>query len=122
MSSSSKKLKDSFRSAFQGFKEVLVQEPNFKYMVVIAFFVLMAMFYFPTSKIEKAILLTVIFTILILELINSVFERFLDFLRPQKDERVRKIKDLMSAIVLTASLGSIIIGLIIFLPYFKIFQ
>ncbi len=91
-------------------------------MVVIAFFVLMAMFYFPTSKIEKAILLTVIFTILILELINSVFERFLDFLRPQKDERVRKIKDLMSAIVLTASLGSIIIGLIIFLPYFKIFQ
>ncbi|MBZ1345467.1 MAG: diacylglycerol kinase, partial [Candidatus Nealsonbacteria bacterium] len=78
----------------------------------------MAMFYFPTSRTEKAVLLTMIFAVLGLELINSVFERFLNFLQPESDERVRKIKDVMSAIVLLAILGSIMIGLIVFLPHF----
>ncbi len=114
----SRNLKNSFKSAFYGFKEVLFQEPAFKYMVFIACLVLIVMFYFPTSRSEKAILLTMIFAVLGLELINSVFERFLDFLQPQYDERVRKIKNVMSAIVLLSALGSAIIGLIVFLPYF----
>ena len=88
-------------------------------MLLATFLVLAAMFYFPTSRTEKAVLLTMIFAVLGLELINSVFERFLDFLQPKNDERVRKIKDVMSAIVLLAALGSVIIGLVVFLPYFK---
>lgn len=117
-----KNLKRSFKTAFKGFHQVLIQEPAFKYMLAAAFLVIIFMFYFPTSRAEKAVLLTMIFTVLGLELINSVFERFLDFLRPEKDERVRKIKDVMSAIVLLSSLGAALIGLVVLLPYLKIFQ
>jgi len=113
-----KNLKQSLRAAGRGFGQVLIQEPAFKYMLLVAVLVSMTMFYFPTSRTEKAVLLTMIFTVLGLELINSVFERFLNFLQPEDDKRVRKIKDVMSAIVLLAVLGSIIIGLIVFLPHF----
>lgn len=117
-----KNLKKSFKTAFKGFHEVLIEEPAFKYMFSMAFLVILAMFYFPTSRSEKAVLLTMIFAVLGMELINSVFERFLDFLKPEKDERVRKIKDVMSAIVLLTALGSAVIGLVVILPYLKIFQ
>ena len=113
-----KNLKRSFQAACRGFGQILIQEPAFKYMLLAAVLVFMAMLYFPTSRTEKAVLLTMIFAVLGLELVHSVFERFLNFLQPENDERVRKIKDVMSAIVLLAILGSIIIGLIVFLPHF----
>lgn len=106
-----------FKAAFKGIKETLRREINFKIMVVIALVVVGLMFYFPTSRIEKAILVVMIFSVLILELINSAIEKILDFLQSQIDERVRIIKDLMAAIVLIVSIGAIIIGLIVFLPY-----
>lgn len=107
----------SFRTAWQGMKMVLVQEPSFKYMLLLATITIGVMFYFPTSRTEKAVLLAMIFSVLILELINSAMERFLDFLQPAEDPRVKKIKDLLASIVLLVSLGAAIIGFLIFLPY-----
>lgn len=110
----------SFRTAWKGMKTVLAQEPSFKYMLLLATITVGAMFYFPTSRTEKAVLLAMIFSVLILELINSAMERFLDFLQPAEDPRVKKIKDLLAAIVLLVSLGAAVIGFLIFLPYFVI--
>ncbi|MEK7162682.1 MAG: diacylglycerol kinase family protein [Patescibacteria group bacterium] len=113
-----KKISNSFKAAWRGLKDILIKEKNFKIMLIIALLVIGAMFYFPTSRIEKVSLLIMIFSVLILELINSVIERFLDFLHPLPDEQVKIIKDLMAAIVLVTSVGAIIIGLIVFWPYF----
>ena len=82
----------SFRTAWQGMKMVLVQEPSFKYMLLLAAITIGAMFYFPTSRTEKAVLLAMIFSVLILELINSAMERFLDFLQPVFMYLVRKVR------------------------------
>ena len=112
-----KKLINNFKYAINGLKEILVYEKNFRIMVLIALVIIIAMFYFPTNYFDKAILLTMIFSVLILELINNVIERIMDFLQPQYDERVKIIKDLMAAIVLLASFGAVIVGLTIFWPY-----
>ncbi len=112
-----KKLSNSFRAAWRGLKDVLIKEKSFKIMIIIAFFVIAAMFYFSISRIEKVALLIMIFSVLIFELINSVIERFLNFLHPLPSEQVKIIKDLMAAIVLVVSIGAAIIGLVIFLPY-----
>ncbi len=106
-----------FKAAIKGLKETLLNEINFRIMAIIALIVVGLMFYFPTARFEKAILIVMIFSVLILELINSAIEKILDFLQPQIDERVRIIKDLMAAIVLIVSTGAIIVGLITFLPY-----
>lgn len=112
-----KKILNSFKFAINGLKEVFLGERNFQIMAAIAFLVVGAMFYFPTERTEKAVLAMAIFLVLTLEIINSLVERLMDFLQPQHDELVRIIKDLSAAAVLTASIGAVIIGLIIFLPY-----
>ena len=112
-----KKLRKSFGHAANGLKETLVHERNFKIMFGAAFFIVGAMFYLPTSRAEKAILATAIFAILTLEMVNIVIERLLDFLHPAHHEEVRVIKNLMAAIVLIASFGAAIIGLMIFWPH-----
>jgi len=109
----------SLRNAWRGTWTVLVQEPAFKYMAAAALLVIGAMLYFPTSRTEKAVLLVMIFSVLGLELINSVMERFLDFLQPSHDPRVRIIKDLLSAFVFLIALGAAVIGILIFWPYLK---
>ncbi|MBI2633723.1 MAG: diacylglycerol kinase [Parcubacteria group bacterium] len=111
----------SFAVAWNGIFETLAEEPAFKYFVLAAILVIAAMLYFPTSRTEKGLLLTMIFAVLTLELINSVMERFLDFLQPNDDARVRVIKDLLSAIVLIAALGAAAIGILIFWPYLRPF-
>lgn len=109
----------SFQNAWRGVWMVLVQEPAFKYMAAVALLVVGAMLYFPTSRTEKAVLLVTIFSVLGLEMINSIMERFLDFLQPNHDPRVKKIKDLLSAFVLLTAFGSAVIGILIFWPHLK---
>ncbi len=106
-----------FKAALAGFKETIISEKSFKIMLFIGALVVAVMFYFPTSRLEKIILLLSIFSVLILELINSAVERILDVVTTERDERIRVIKDLMAAIVLLASLGSAVVGTLIFLPY-----
>jgi len=113
-----KKLKDSFKFAFSGLKETLIFERNFRIMIAAALAATGAMFYFTTSRTEKAIIFTAIFAVLTLELVNTAIEQILDFLEPAHHEKVRIIKDLMAAVVLVACFGAVIIGLIVFWPHF----
>jgi diacylglycerol kinase len=75
------------------------------------------MLYFPTSRTEKAVVVTAIFAVLTLELVNSVIERLLDFFHPGYSNEVRIIKDLMAAIVLLTGIGAAVISLIVFWPH-----
>lgn len=112
-----KRLAKGFKAALDGFKETLIHESSFKLMIVIGIIVVAAMFYFPTGPLEKVVILATIFGVLVLELINSVVERVMNIVSPQYHEQARIVKDLMAAIVLLASIGALIIGLMIFVPY-----
>lgn len=111
------KMHRSFRAAWNGFKDVMVHEHTFQKMVIAAVGVTALMFIFPTTRNEKAILLLMVFAVLTLELINSVIERIMDFIHIEQHEKVREIKDLMAAIVLTVSAAAVSVGLVIFWPY-----
>lgn len=111
------KVSRSLRAAWNGFKDVMVFEHVFRTMILIAAIVVAAMFYFPTSRIEKEIVLVMIFAVLLIELVNSVVERIMDFIHPGEHEKVREIKDLMASISLVAVLGAAVIGFTIFFPY-----
>ncbi|MBI3631013.1 MAG: diacylglycerol kinase family protein [Candidatus Sungbacteria bacterium] len=94
-------------------------ETSFKYMVGAALAVVAGMLFLDTSRQENVALLTMIFAVLALELMNTAIERFLDFLNPEHDERVKAIKDTLSAIVLVVASGAAVIGAIIFLPHLR---
>ncbi len=109
-----KNLINSFKYAINGLREILIYQRNFRIMVLIALAAIIMVFYFPTNYLDKAVIFTVIFSVLILELINNVIEKIMDFLQPQYDKRIKIIKDLTAAIVLLASVGAVIVGSIIF--------
>jgi len=114
-----KKFFKSFRHAFRGLKYVLKNEQNFQLEILLGFFVIILMFVFDIRDWQKVALFLVIFSVLAVELINTILERVVDILKPRVHPYAQLIKDVMAAAVLMASIGAVVIGLIIFLPYFE---
>lgn len=83
-----------------------------------AILVVFLIFWFKLPLWEAIALLMLIIFVLALEIINSILERFVDVFKPRIHPMVQEIKDLMAGAVLIASLGALIVGLLIFLPYF----
>ena len=110
----------SFRSAIRGIISVFKEENNFRIQIILAVFVVVLMFVFNLSSIERGLLVLMILIVLILEMLNSVLERFIDVLKPRVHTYIRDMKDIAAGAVLLASLGSALVGIIIFYPHIKL--
>jgi len=113
-----RRLINSFRFAFRGFKQLVQSEQNFRVHLVVSFLALIFGVYFNIKIWQWCLVVLMIGFVLILEILNTVFERMVDMLRPRLHVYVGDIKDMMSAVVLVASIASAVIGLLIFVPYF----
>lgn len=102
--------------ALNGIKEAFLQERNFRIHLMAALVVLIASVYFQLDVIEWIIILLVIKVVLITELINSVIERLIDYLKPEIHPKAKVIKDMAASVVLIGAMFASIIGVIIFLP------
>ncbi len=111
------KLKKSFKYAFDGLKYVYRAEQNFRIQILVALLVIIFGFIFNIRVQEWIVVLMLIALILILEILNTVLETFIDILKPKIHHYVRIVKDLMAGMVLLASLIAIVVGILIFYPY-----
>lgn len=114
-----RKIFKSFRHAFRGLKYVLKNEQNFQIEILIGVFVVVLMFILDIRDWQKVALLLVIFSVLVIELINTILERVVDILKPRVHPYAQLIKDVMAAAVLIASIAAVVTGIIIFYPYFQ---
>ncbi|MFA5925914.1 MAG: diacylglycerol kinase family protein [Parcubacteria group bacterium] len=114
-----KKLFRSFGCAFRGLKYMLRNEQNFQLEILLAMLVVIFMFIFSIRGWEKVALFLVIFSVLVMEIINTILERVVDILKPRVHPYAHLIKDVMAAAVLLASVGAVVVGATIFYPYFK---
>lgn len=105
-----------FGYAIKGIAEA-AKSSSFRIQLLAALVVLAAMFYFPLSSVEKAILVLAIFFVLVLETLNTIIERYADFISKDEDPRVKIIKDLSAGAVLISAVAAAIVGLVILLPY-----
>ncbi len=112
-----KSLIKSFKYAYKGIRYVFRHEQNFRLQVFAALVVIILMFVFGVSRNEAIVLLLLVMLVLVLELINTAFEKMIDVLKPKIHHYVEVIKDIMAAMVFLASLGAFVIGLMIFWPY-----
>lgn len=110
------KLIRNFRAAFSGLRTAF-NEQTFRIFVLITILVVILTIFFKIPLSQKLILALIITFALSLELINSQIERILDIFCPQYNLKVKIIKDITAAAVLLVSIGALIIGLLIFLPY-----
>lgn len=107
----------SFKYAFIGLQKVFWEEQNFRLDLIVALIIILAAWYLQIMVWQFIILILLISLVLILEIINTIFERLLDLLKPRIHQYVKDIKDMTAAAVFIGALASVIIGILIFLPY-----
>src|SRR3989344_5317288 len=103
--------------ALFGLKAAFKEEKNFRIQCVIALAVMCLMVFFRLDALETSVLLLTMLVVLISELVNSQIEKFLDLIEPNPHPRVKIIKDFSAGAVLLSALGSVLIGVLIFMPY-----
>ena len=78
--------------------------------------VIIAGLLFHISTFEWIAVFFAIGLVLAAEAINSAIERLSDVVQPEKDDRIRDVKDISAGAVLVCAITAAIIGIIIFLP------
>ncbi len=119
MTNEIKKFIRSLKHAIDGLNYAASHERNFRIEIFVAALVLVFIFIFKVKSWEAIALILMIMWVLIAELINTVLERVVDILKPRIHPYAHLIKDLMAGAVLISSVVAIIVGIIIFYPYFK---
>ncbi len=110
-----KRLK-SFTYAFNGFKILFKEEHNARIHAAIGILVLMLSIYFGLNINEWMAILFSIGLVFSAEIFNSAIENLCDFVSPQWNDKIKKVKDLSAAAVLLSAIIAVAIGLIIFIP------
>jgi undecaprenol kinase len=114
-----KRLFKSFKYALKGLIKVFKEEQNFRIQSFSGIIVILFGIYFNINSIEWVLLIIMIILVLLMEIANSGVERVVDLLQPRINSYVKEIKDIMAAAVMVSSVGAIIVGIIIFLPYIQ---
>ncbi|HIV73644.1 MAG TPA: diacylglycerol kinase family protein [Candidatus Pseudogracilibacillus intestinigallinarum] len=83
---------------------------------VVALFTVLFGFIFQISRLEWITITIVIVLVFALEMMNSVCEQIIDYVKPEISMEAKIIKDMAAGAVLVAAIGSIIIGSLIFIP------
>ncbi len=113
-----RRVKNSFYHAGKGFWQVAKTELNFRVELILGLLVIIGLIYFRLPLWQSVIIILLITVVLVMELLNTAFEYMADLLKPRLHHYVAIIKDVLAAAVLVTALGSAVIGILIFWPYF----
>ena len=106
----------SFSYAFAGLRVLFREEHNARIHAVAAVLAVAMGFLFRISPMEWIAVVIVIGMVFAAEIINTSIERTADFVKAERDDRKRDIKDLGAAAVLVCAIAAAVVGIIIFLP------
>lgn len=107
----------SFKYAFEGIMFVTISQANFRVHLLSATLVILLGWMVGLSRVDWLFVVLLISTVLVLEMFNTVFEVLVDHLWQEEHPRAKIIKDVAAGAVLIGSIGALVSGLIIFLPY-----
>ncbi len=118
----SKNISASFKFAINGLIYCFQTTRNFRIQILFGALILVICSIFKCSLNEYMIIISTIFFVLILELLNTSIESLVDLNVKNKFNKLAKIsKDCSAASVLLASCNSIFVAAFIFFPKIKLF-
>jgi diacylglycerol kinase (ATP) len=106
----------SFKYAFEGFSFLFKAEHNAKLHLFFTGLVIVLGFIFKINALEWIAVLFAIGFVFVTEILNTCVEKICDYISPEKQLPIKRIKDLAASAVLTSAMVSVLVGLIIFLP------
>jgi diacylglycerol kinase len=113
------KFRKSMGHAVRGLREELRTGHSFRVQMIVFVILIVIVILLKMRSADAALLILVALGVIVLELINSVFERLLDIISPGIGPHARDIKDIMAGAVLVAAIVSLVVGAIIIIPYFR---
>ena len=106
----------SFGFAFEGLKAEVIKGRNFRIQIAAGVLASILGVILKLSAEEWLDLVIIITLVLVLELVNTSIEALVDLVSPEIQEKAKLAKDVAAATVLVASVGSVAIGVLVFLP------
>lgn len=106
----------SIGHALDGLKNMYYEEHNFRIHLLILVAVILASFFFQIAVYEWLAIVLAAGLVFSLEILNTSIETLADFVTVERNESIKKIKDLSAAGVLISAFIAVLVGLIIFLP------
>ena len=117
----SRNICSSFKFAINGLSYCFQTTRNFRIQILFGSLILIICSLFKCSLNEYMIIISTIFSVLILELLNTSIESLVDLNVKNKFNKLAKIsKDCSAASVLLASCNSIFVAAFIFFPKIKV--
>lgn len=110
-----KRLK-SFTYAFAGLKVLFKEEHNARIHLFATVCVIVAGILFKISLLEWVAVVFAIGLVFSFEIMNTSVENIADFICPERDDRIKRIKDLAAAAVLVSAITAAVVGLLVFVP------
>ena len=106
----------SFKFAFHGLWSLLKNEHNSRIHFLAAIVAIAMGLILKINPFEWSLLIIVIGIVFLTELLNTSLETLADFVDPEWNERIRKVKDYAAAAVLISAIISVVVGGLIFIP------
>lgn len=102
--------------ALRGALHLIRTEHSILVQLTIGLLVTVAGFYFKLATWEWVAQTFAIGSVLACEGLNTAIEKLCDYVQPQNDPKIGKIKDIAAGGVTFAALAAVVVGLIIYLP------
>lgn len=103
--------------AVEGLRYAFVHDQNLRIHFVVAVLVIFASLFFRVSAFEMGILGVMILLVISAEMINSAIEKMVDLIVTEHRREAKIAKDVAAGMVLLTSIGSVIVGILVFTPY-----
>jgi len=107
----------SFKAAFEGLFYTIKTQPNLRIHFTIGTLVVLAGLIFGLSSLEWVAIVFTILWVIVSEMINTSVESIVDLVTKEYQIEAKVAKDVAAGMVLVGAFGSIVVGLIIFLPH-----
>ncbi len=111
----------SFYYAFSGIFYGFLTERNLKIHLLAAILTISMGCYLKISSIEWALVFFAIFLVIVAEFINTAIELTIDMITKNYHPLAKQAKNLAAGAVLLSAINAVIIGIIVFVPYIKMF-
>lgn len=109
----------SFGFAFKGIFLLFTTQIHARFHLLATLSVVFFGFFFKISRPDWCILALTCTAVIGAEAFNTAIETIVDLVSPAHHELAGRAKDLAAGAVLVMAIGALIIGIIIFLPYFQ---
>ena len=99
----------AIKYSMNGLKDAFFREPAFRLELIGTLILVPVALWLGDSGLEKSILISAVFAVLVVEIINSAIETAIDRIGPELNDLSRRAKDLGSAAVLLTLINVLVV-------------